>query len=179
MRESEQLQAFSPIVGERPVCLILGSMPSAVSLREQQYYGHSRNAFWPIMGSIFSFDANQPYTDRKRYLINNGVAVWDVLQSCQREGSLDSAIQLDSEVANSFDLFFTRWPSIQSVLFNGQAAAKIFKRHLPKIEQQFDYIEWQTLPSTSPAYASITFDQKRQAWHQHLHQCYGKSVLEK
>lgn len=168
MAEQEQLQAFPPLLGKRPTCLVLGSMPSVVSLQQQQYYAHPRNAFWPIMGSVFGFDAQAAYPARVKNLVANGVAVWDVLQSCQRSGSLDSAIQRDSEIANDFDNLFMQQTSIKQVFFNGQAATKIFNRHCSEIIKNFQSIGWQTLPSTSPAYASKSFEEKRQIWQQHL-----------
>lgn len=168
MAEPEQLQAFPPLLGKDPTCLILGSMPSVTSLQQQQYYAHPRNAFWPIMGAVFGFDAQVAYSARVKNLVTNGVAVWDVLQSCQRPGSLDSAIQRDSEIANDFDNFFMQQTSIKQVIFNGQAAAKIFNRHCSEIKKRFPNIGWYALPSTSPAYASKTVEEKRETWRQHL-----------
>lgn len=168
MAELEQLQAFPPLLGKHPTCLVLGSMPSVASLQQQQYYAHPRNAFWPIMGAVFGFDARAAYPNRVESIVANGVAVWDVLQSCQRSGSLDSAIQRDSEIANDFDNLFIQQTSIKQVIFNGQAAAKIFNRHCAETKKKFPNVDWHTLPSTSPAYASKTVEEKRKTWQQHL-----------
>lgn len=103
-------------------------MPSVISLGAQQYYANPRNAFWRIVGELFGFDAQLPYTERVRDLLAQRVAVWDVLQSCRRVGSLDSAVQPDSLVANDFEALFVEHPSIDRVYFNGAAAEKNYTR---------------------------------------------------
>ena len=108
--------------------LILGNMPSVMSLAAQQYYANPRNAFWRITGEIFGFDAGAPYEARTAALRARGVAVWDVLRLCRRQGSLDSAIEPDSMVANDFGTLFDAYPTIERVYFNGAAAEKNFGR---------------------------------------------------
>src|SRR6185436_13844745 len=98
------------------------------SLAAQQYYGNPRNGFWRITGDIFGFDSSSTYPERAAALRGSGVAVWDVLRLCRREGSLDSAIELDSMVANDFGVFFDAHPAIDRVFFNGAAAEKNFNR---------------------------------------------------
>lgn len=162
------ISGFSPIADQYARILILGSMPGEVSLQQQKYYGHERNAFWPIMLSLFNEDLElkeADYDKRKLLLIENQIAVWDVLQSCCRKGSLDSAIKMDSLKTNDFDYFFTTHAAIKKVCFNGAKAEYIYIKHvLPDITQRFGYIEYVRLPSTSPAHAAMTVQKKTAVW---------------
>ena len=92
-----QVESFPPLLGEEPRVLVLGSTPSVASIEAGEYYGHPRNAFWPLMAELFGFDAQAPYAARVQALTGSGVAVWDVLQSCVREGSLDASIDRASD----------------------------------------------------------------------------------
>lgn len=122
------IHCFPAIEASDAEILILGSIPSVRSLSENQYYGHPRNAFWPIMGAIFDFDAKIEYDERKNILIANTVALWDVARSCERKGSLDSAIKSSTVVANDFETFFKEHPRISRVFFNGTKAESEFNR---------------------------------------------------
>jgi hypoxanthine-DNA glycosylase len=153
------MRGLPPIVGDGARVLILGNMPSVMSLAAQQYYANPRNGFWPIMGEIFGFDALAPYDDRVSALRANGVAVWDVLKACRRVGSLDSAVQPDSMVANDFGWLFGVYPMIDRVLFNGAAAEKNFNR-LVRVDRSLRYMR---LPSTSPAH-TMRYENKLRAW---------------
>jgi hypoxanthine-DNA glycosylase len=156
---SELLHGLPPIVADRAHTLILGNMPSVMSLDAQQYYANPRNAFWRITGEIYGFDASAPYDVRTAALTAHGIAVWDVLRSCRRIGSLDSAVEPDSMVANDFQRFFNRHPSITRVFFNGAAAEKNFNR-LVRVMPDFQY---RRLPSTSPA-QTMRYEDKLAAW---------------
>lgn len=157
-------QAFEPIIGETPRVLILGSMPSQLSLASSQYYGNPNNAFWWIMGEVFGFDAQASYLQRCEALKGSGIAVWDVIERCHRPGSLDSDIDKASVQANNFAAFFASHPSITSCLFNGQASQKLFNQHMGKSFLEHLDIHSECLPSTSPAHASISRDQKFEVW---------------
>ena len=154
--------SFSPLA--RPCCkaLVLGSMPGVASLAAQQYYAHPRNHFWPIMATIAGFDASAPYVQRVDALTHAGFAVWDVLQSCVRPGSLDSAIQPGTRVPNDFATFFAEHPGIQRVCFNGAEAQNSFNKHV-LLQLDLPGVEYVRLPSTSPAHA-VPFAQKLAAW---------------
>lgn len=139
-------------------------MPGKVSLREQRYYAHPRNAFWRIVGEIFGFDAGGAYEARAAALVAAGMALWDVLHSCTRESSLDSDIQPDTIVPNDFGAFFTSHGSIRRACFNGATAEKLYLRHvLPHLEKPaaVDHVR---LPSTSPANARMPFAEKVRVW---------------
>ena len=142
--------------------LILGSMPGVESLNQQQYYAHPRNLFWEFMGELFGADRDLLYEERLAVLRRNGVALWDVAHTCRREGSLD-ANMMDVE-ANDFRALFTEAPHIHTVFFNGQKAAALFRKLVqPKLQLKLKMI---SLPSTSPANASISIEAKRRAWRQ-------------
>lgn len=161
-----QIQSFLPLIGESPKCLVLGSIPGIASIEQQQYYGHPRNAFWPIMQNYFQWPSELNYAQRTTALTQNGVALWDVLSACERVGSLDSAIKPGSMIVNNIAALLDEHASIQAVLLNGGKAAKEFKRHVtlcgenaPKVFQ---------LPSTSPAYAAMPYIEKQRQWHKAL-----------
>lgn len=155
------VHSFPPIVGDGARILVLGSMPGLRSLAADEYYAHPRNAFWPIMGSLFDFDPARPYTERINVLQVHGVAVWDVLKLCTRNGSLDSSIVESSIVTNDFATFLRDNPSIDRIYFNGAKAESTFLRHVAPLTKN---ISMSRLPSTSPAHASSTFENKLDAW---------------
>lgn len=158
-------KGFPPIANERATILILGSMPGEESLRKQEYYGNPRNTFWRIMAALFEFDHAEAYEERVERLKINNIALWDVMQTCERQGSLDSAI-IDKTIAeNDFGSFYRSHPTINHVFFNGTKAEKeYFKRVLPKLAIKDKKIEYTRLPSTSPAMASLSFDEKLLEW---------------
>lgn len=156
---SELLYGLPPIIAQGAHTLILGNMPSVMSLSAQQYYANPRNAFWRITGEIFGFDASAPYDFRTAQLTTHGIAVWDVLRSCRRVGSMDSSVEPESMVANDFGQFFERQPRITRVFFNGAAAETNFNR-LVRVAPDLQY---QRLPSTSPA-QTMRYEDKLAAW---------------
>lgn len=178
----KQKTCFPPVLGKDPKILVLGSMPGEKSLHEQQYYAHPRNAFWFIMQELFNIPVDQPYKQRLEKLKLSGVALWDVLNSCEREGSLDVAIQKDSIVVNDFESLFQRYNSIQLIVFNGaKAETEFLRRVLPKLSKAAQQIEKARLPSTSPAMASLTKEEKLETWKERFssivspHKAYGKT----
>jgi hypoxanthine-DNA glycosylase len=156
---SELLYGLPPLIDDGAESLILGNMPSVMSLSAQRYYANPRNAFWRITGEIFGFDASAPYEERVAALTGHGIAVWDVLRSCRRVGSLDSAVERDSMVPNDFGALFDEHSGIQRVFFNGAAAETNFNR-LVRVMPDFDY---RRLPSTSPA-QTMRYKDKLTAW---------------
>jgi hypoxanthine-DNA glycosylase len=157
------IHSFPPIADASARILILGSMPGEESLRAQQYYAHPRNAFWRLMGDLFDAGPELPYGKRTQQLKKAGVALWDVLASCMRKGSLDSAIAADSIIANDFQAFFASHRNITRVFFNGTKAEHSFRKHvLPTLTAQ--PLQFTRLPSTSPAHAARSHAQKRTEW---------------
>jgi double-stranded uracil-DNA glycosylase len=164
-RKAPLICSFGPIATADARVLVLGTAPSIASLAKQQYYGHPQNAFWPIMGRLFGAGRELAYEERKSVLYARRVAVWDVLGECYRAGSLDSAIEVDSESANDLAAFLEEHVSIGTVFFNGQKAETAFRRHVkPTVDELRRRVRYVRLPSTSPAHAGRTFEQKLAAW---------------
>jgi double-stranded uracil-DNA glycosylase len=161
------IQSFPPIENPTAHTLILGSMPGKESLRAGQYYAHPRNAFWPIMSELVGAAPTLPYDARTQILKSVGIALWDVLASCTRHSSMDADIEKDSICPNDFVSFFLAHPDITHVFFNGTMAEQCFHKHVqpllkPLLEQR--PLNYQRLPSTSPANASMRSEQKLRAW---------------
>lgn len=158
-------EGFPPVADPRARMLVLGSLPGPVSLRKQQYYAQSRNAFWRIMGVLFGAAQERPYEDRLKILLRHRVALWDVCASAHRPGALDASIRRASVVPNDFSSFFVTHRELRLVCFNGQAAAELYRRRvLPGLSEELQALRSEMLPSTSPAYAAMTFEQKLERW---------------
>ena len=138
--------------------MILGSMPGPESLRTQQYYAHSRNTFWKLVHEILNETLRDNYKDKLLLLKEHGIALWDVLQHCERAGSLDKEIK--NEYPNDFKAFHRNKPGIKAIFFNGQKAANSYERYIGLGENGMKY---HTLPSTSPAHA-VEYKSKLKAW---------------
>ncbi len=158
-----RIHSFKPIEDANAEILILGSMPGRASLIAGQYYAHAQNAFWRIIAELLKFDAAAPYGTRLRALKSARIALWDVLRSCTREGSLDSMIERDTQTANDFRTFFRTHRKISHVFFNGTKAEASFKRHVLRDIDGIS-VSYARLPSTSPAYATMSFADKLGAW---------------
>lgn len=158
-------EGFPPIAKEDARTLVLGSLPGVRSIAEQQYYAHPRNAFWPIMKALFAIDGD--YKSRCRQMVMKRMAIWDVLQSSVRPGSLDADIRLDDARPNDFAWFFDEHPDIGTVVFNGKKAESLFKRFVDARPRNSS-VRFRTLPSTSPAYAAMPFSIKMAKWREAL-----------
>jgi double-stranded uracil-DNA glycosylase len=158
-------RCFPPIANRRAETLILGSLPGRKSLEMQQYYAHPYNAFWKIIGAIFGADGVLPYERRVKLLTSHRIAVWDVLAAAERPGSLDSSIVHASAQANDFEKFFRAHPRIRRVFFNGRKAEAMYRRFvLPGLPSEFADMNYECLPSTSPAHAGMPFAKKLDNW---------------
>jgi TDG/mug DNA glycosylase family protein len=156
---------FAPLASPDAKILILGSFPGKESLRKQEYYAHPRNAFWFIIQTLFDLEGSLSYLERVKALKSNRVALWDVLLSCRREGSLDSSIDDTTIHVNDFTLFFRKHTEIGWVFFNGLKAEKEYqKRVLSSIGLFCPALQYCRLPSTSPAMAMLTRDEKLTQW---------------
>lgn len=157
--------SFAPIGVPNTAVLILGSLPGRRSLAKQQYYAQPQNAFWKIMGELFDAGPDLAYAERIQRLTDCAIALWDVVASAERPGSLDSSIVEASVEVNDFYGFFESHPHIQLVCFNGTKAAKLYEcRVLPALNGDFGHIRYERLPSTSPAYAAMLFEEKLACW---------------
>lgn len=158
-------RCFPPVVSKRPQVLILGSMPGVRSLQEQQYYAHPQNSFWKIMGVLFSMPV-ETYRQRLALIKANELALWDVLRSCVRPGSLDSEIDPSSIEVNDVGAFLSAHEKITRVFFNGATAEKEFTRRvLPELPRAVAArLTLKRLPSTSPAHAGLRVEKKLKEW---------------
>jgi double-stranded uracil-DNA glycosylase len=161
--------SFAPVVRADARVLILGSMPGVASLAAQQYYAHPRNQFWPIIESLYGAPCTLPYAERLSGLQRRGVALWDVLQSCVRAGSLDAAIEQNSAVANDLPQLLRAHSRIARLCCNGATAYGTLIRHFGELlQREFPLLPCIQLPSTSPAHASMRFEHKLERWAQAL-----------
>jgi TDG/mug DNA glycosylase family protein len=140
-----------------PHILILGSFPSRMSLECTEYYGNPKNHFWAIMESLFSIDHTLLYEDRISALSDHHIVLWDLVGSCKRTGSMDSAIE--DPVFNDIPTFIDQNPGLRLIALNGTTARRYFDRL--GIGETIDVV---TLPSTSPAHARLTVQEKTDRW---------------
>ena len=156
---------FPPVARIDARILVLGSLPSRRSLEAGEYYAHPRNTFWPIMAELAG--AGGSYNERCGTLIDQRVALWDVLAEAPRPGSLDADIQTAAAAPNDFCAFFGKHRQIVRIGFNGQTAARLFEKLVPT-ECRAMIAEYRILPSTSPAYAAMPYAAKLSAWREFL-----------
>lgn len=154
---------FAPVSGPGARVLVLGSLPGVRSLRDGEYFAHPRNAFWDIVEELLGIPRALPYAERTARLVEARVALWDVLHSSIRPGSLDTSIDLQSAEPNDFAAFFASQPGLRLVAFNGRKAAELFERLVrPGLAPVPPPCE--TLPSTSPAHAAMPYREKLRRW---------------
>ena len=160
--EDKQIcKSFYPNIDENSKILILGSMPGVKSLEEQQYYAHPNNRFWKLMG-IFCNAANLQdinYQERLQILLKNKFALWDVIESCNREGSLDTDIK--NEIPNNITDLLKQYHNIKGIILNGSKAYSAFKKYFLEL---LKYYKCYKLPSTSPANAKYKLENLYKEW---------------
>jgi hypoxanthine-DNA glycosylase len=155
--DERRLRGFAPVIDAGVRVLVLGSFPSSASLAARQYYGHPRNQFWRILGEILHEPlVSLDYADRLERVLAHQVGIWDVYAACGRTGSLDSQIQAPR--ANELASLPRRAPRLRAVAFNGQAAGR-FRAQIAELGYA-----WAVLPSTSPAHAARSFEDKLELW---------------
>lgn len=156
MNEKESKKCFPPVIEQGAMLLILGSLPGDESLRQCRYYAHKRNAFWPIMGQLLGFDHTLPYEQRLDSLCKHHIALWDVLASGIRPGSLDTSITAPQ--ANDLPGLLARYPTIKTICCNGGASYRYLKKYCPYLFGS--HITIKQLPSSSPAAARLSLQDK-------------------
>lgn len=154
--------AFPPIVDQHTQVLMLGTMPSEESLRRQEYYGNPKNKFWTLLFTVYNQPFVSDYRKRVAFLLEQHIGIWDVLQSCEGKGSLDSSIE--NEIPNDFNTFFKQYPQIESICFTSKKAEHFYKKYVG-FDNQRSYL---VLPSPSPANARMTFAEKSRQWRELL-----------
>ena len=157
-----RITAFPPVAPPGARVLVLGSMPSVESLNQGFYYAHPRNAFWRILAEVYAEPLPGDVAGKVSLLERHGIALWDSLQSCQRQGSLDSAIR--EPLSNDFGGLFRRCPGIGRILFNGGTAQRMFEKYCKEYMAGRRCVR---LPSTSPAY-TLSYERKLALWREAL-----------
>jgi TDG/mug DNA glycosylase family protein len=147
-RNEGRVRSFPPVVDGRAVALVLGSMPGRESLLRNQYYGNARNYFWPVLYGLFGEVPDEEYDARLRYAQGKGFALWDVIASCRRKGSLDANIR--DERPNDIPGLLAAYPGIRCLAFNGAKAYETFRKHFGTAFANEGGIGLLRLPSTSP-----------------------------
>lgn len=135
---------LKPVIDENSKILILGSMPGKESIRKSEYYGHPQNRFWHILFALFDTPFYETYTEKIKLVKKNRIALWDSIQSCEREGSLDKDIK--NETPNDIPALLKDYPNIKHVICNGQKSFVVFIKNFSKTVS----IKPLVLPSTSP-----------------------------
>jgi len=164
--------SFAPQICKKSEILILGSMPGVKSLELQQYYAHPQNRFWKIMGRLCGKDLyNSDYKTRIKTLLNNKFALWDVIQYCERSGSLDSNIE--NEIPNDIPNLLQKNPQIKMILLNGNKSYSAFKKYFPYLPEQYKCYK---MPSTSPANARFSLEDLCKIWRETVFEAANKNV---
>lgn len=154
-----KINSLAPIINKNSKVLILGSIPGKQLLDKQEYYGNNRNAFWKIIYTLYHAELEEDYDKKIEFIQSKNIALWDVIENCNREGSLDSNIK--NENPNDFKPLFKQYPNLRYVFFNGGKAEDVFKKRVG-----FDLtedIKYEKLTSTSPA-NTIKFERKLELW---------------
>ena len=155
----QKISSFPPIIKKDSKILILGSIPGVKSLEMQQYYAHPQNKFWKIICEIFNEEFTTNYQQRIEILEKHHIALWDVIDTCERKGSLDSEIR--NEEANKIEELLQNFPNIKAIFCNGQKSYKNLQKILGKKFRMPIIV----LPSTSPAYAGLSYFDKLKLWY--------------
>ncbi|MCT4638713.1 MAG: DNA-deoxyinosine glycosylase [Bacteroidales bacterium] len=156
--KEEFKQSFEPISDDCSEILILGSMPGDRSIADNEYYSHPRNRFWPLICKLTGSETPCNYNDKNSMLLNNKIALWDVVYKANRPGSLDSNIA--NEKPNNINRFIQSHKKLKTIVFNGAAAQKLYHKYFTRIA----HISYYKMPSTSPANAAATLDKLTTAW---------------
>lgn len=154
--ENTMLKGFPCIAGNKPRILILGSMPSTKSLEQKEYYAHSSNRFWRLLSDLYGVTFTD-YQSKKNFLKTGGIALWDVVDSCERQGSLDSDIK--NVVANDIRALLKKHPTITHIYCNGRKAYALLNRHFPKLD-----VKVVSLPSSSNANQTTSYEELMKKW---------------
>jgi len=153
-----QINSFPYFIDSNTEILILGTMPGVMSLEKQEYYANPRNHFWRILYTIFdALPIDVEFEEKKEFLKVNKIGLWDVLENCERKGSLD--IHIKNQKENDFETLLKEFPKINKILFNGKQSYAFFIKAFGQIEG----ITYFVMPSTSPA-NTMTFDNKLKIW---------------
>tara|TARA_R110000868_G_scaffold82057_2_gene231907 strand:+ start:402 stop:875 length:474 start_codon:yes stop_codon:yes gene_type:complete len=152
------ITSFSPFINSETEILVLGTMPGIASLEKQEYYAHPRNHFWKLMYTLLDrLPISVVFENKIKLLQANKIGLWDVLENCERKGSLD--IHIKNQKENDFEALFKKYPKITKIIFNGKESHKYFLKKFGQIKG----ITYYVMPSTSPA-NTMSFEKKLTIW---------------
>lgn len=152
------IHSFAPIVNAATKIIILGTIPSIISLEKQEYYGNKQNQFWRILYAVLGVSpVATVFEERVQFLKQNTIGLWDVLKNCERKGSLD--VHIKNQVVNDFESFFKAYPSIDTIIFNGKKSEAYFLKKFGALDGMTYFV----MPSTSPA-NTMLFEKKLEIW---------------
>lgn len=153
-----QIKSFPYFIDSNTEILILGTMPGAMSLEKQEYYANPRNHFWKILYTLFdALPISEIFEEKVQLLKFNKIGIWDVLENCERKGSLD--IHIKNQKINDFITLLEKFSAINKIIFNGKQSHAFFIKRFGQIEG----ITYFVMPSTSPA-NTMTFENKLKIW---------------
>lgn len=157
---------LAPLLCDNPRILVLGSLPGDRSLELQEYYGHTRNRFWKVIAAVSGEDEPASYEEKKAMLRRAGIALWDIYQAAEREGSLDADIRQGA--FNDILGLLEKYPTIRTIACNGRTAENAFitylKAHASQARTVMQDIEVHPMPSTSPANAGWSLERLVEKW---------------
>lgn len=156
-----QCKSFLPQINNNSKILILGSMPGIKSLEMQEYYAHPKNRFWKLMEIICNQKdlSNLNYKNKIEIILNNNFALFDVIKTCDRKGSLDTNIK--KEIPNNIPELLNKYKNIKTICLNGNKAYCTFKKYFPELLQQYKCYK---MPSTSPLNTRYSFEKLYNVW---------------
>ncbi|KAB1230890.1 DNA-deoxyinosine glycosylase [Chryseobacterium viscerum] len=152
-----RISSFPPLIDAQSEIIILGSIPGVKSLEMQQYYAHPQNKFWKIIFELLNEEFTDDYAQRIETVKKYHIALWDVIDSCERKGSLDSEIK--NEEANQIAELMEEHPNVKAIFCNGGKSYKNLQKLLGK-SYKLPVI---LLPSTSPLH-TVSFEKKLEEW---------------
>ena len=148
---------IAPVYDENSRILILGSFPSVKSREQKFFYGHKQNRFWKVLAGILGREVPQTIEEKKKMLLTHHIAVWDVIQSCEIEGSSDASIR--NVIPNDLSEIL-KTADIQVIYTNGGKAYELYQKYIFPLNG----IKADKLPSTSPANAGYSLERLKEAW---------------
>lgn len=152
-----EIHEIAPVFDTHSKIMILGSFPSVKSREGKFFYHHSQNRFWKVLAGILKCEVPDTISEKREMLLNHGIAVWDVIASCEIEGSSDSSIK--NVIPNDLERVLSK-ADIAQIYTNGATASRLYKKYCyGKI-----HMEDIKLPSTSPANASYSLEKLMDAW---------------
>ena len=158
MNIEQKYESFKPLINEDTEILILGSLPSVKSLKFKEYYGHPRNRIWKILAYLMDSEIPDTYQNKKFFLRDNRIGLWDVVKNANRKGSLDSNIK--NETPNEINDILEKFKSIKVIGFNGKKSEQLYNKYFD-LSSNINYVP---LPSSSPANMSFNFEQICKKW---------------